>query len=357
MEELQMYRRFRGNPLFAQVVGEEEFGRFWRVWFMNQGESLRDVKRGERHVLAERWDMIVHNVTEICYIAHGLRRVPDLSSAGRVLDNLVWNPQSESIVAIDLDWSAPGPEYSWKQHAVNILRDIKQMKSLAVTVPPVANIRAGVTRFRIDMALFGDDDTTTGDESLSDQVDDGYSIEEDIESSVFRTYSVSEDPPPLDHGPASESDHIEDSAEFTMAPYELLEENAYMPDAVELRPSTYPHMGRGLFAKRFIPEGAHFASYGGEIVDGGHKDATSYYCLDIGGGQFVDGEPGKPGTVGHMGQYINDPKGTREEQNCYFYVFPGASGNTGVVVVAERNINAGEELFVEYGASYWEDHE
>jgi SET domain-containing protein len=69
----------------------------------------------------------------------------------------------------------------------------------------------------------------------------------------------------------------------------------------------------------------------------------------VSGDVFVD-----PGPLPHVkARYINDPL-NEEYVNCKFVPEPKFSR---CAVVATRDIECGEELFVSYGEAYWSDRD
>lgn len=152
-----------------------------------------------------------------------------------------------------------------------------------------------------------------------------------------------------------------------------------MGSGVEVRHSLIPFAGKGLFAGKNFKRCDVITEYAGEIVRDEkfvqeyerasllNADTTPFhYYWNLGRYHGVDA-----GKVGHRkgfpgGHILNDP---RNDQlwNCQLksvmaseYPDLGKSYNYGketvnirLVVVATRDINAGEELFHPYGEDYW----
>jgi SET domain-containing protein len=121
---------------------------------------------------------------------------------------------------------------------------------------------------------------------------------------------------------------------------------------IELRKSTIPGAGTGVFCKQAIPSGTDLGYYRGEEItpdehDRRHsKKGYGEYVLmvtdmdDDKKQVYIDGK-----THNNWISRVNAPKGTGKKPNIYW----DAYGH----VFSSRNIKAGEELFANYGAAYW----
>ena len=123
---------------------------------------------------------------------------------------------------------------------------------------------------------------------------------------------------------------------------------------LEIRTSTIPHAGNGVFAKEAIPKGAHLGAYTGEFV------ADDEYMRRVAANrwQYMMGllDCARPYTGGITTiDGINGNVFTRvnyappEFQNVRFEKIGEAPF---VKIVALRDIAAGEELWVDYGPRY-----
>ena len=117
---------------------------------------------------------------------------------------------------------------------------------------------------------------------------------------------------------------------------------------IEIRQSTIPNAGNGVFAKQNINSGDMLGYYRGEALTPDQynkrfKDKLyAAYVLPVQNGTInVDAEKNGYNWVSR----VNTPRGTNMKTNIYW----DDNGH----VYAKRNIKAGEELFVSYGAAYW----
>jgi len=116
---------------------------------------------------------------------------------------------------------------------------------------------------------------------------------------------------------------------------------------VDIRPSTIPGAGLGLFALKEFNNGDLVVPYKGEILtkeqmDERYGDGLAPYALQINKNTYVDSACER-GT----GSFINtNPK----KNNARFSVYSGRSGSPPAASVrAIRKIPAGAEIFVDYG--------
>ena len=117
--------------------------------------------------------------------------------------------------------------------------------------------------------------------------------------------------------------------------------------------SQIPNAGKGLFAKKPFKKNEKIIEYKGEIIDWKeyknrveeNKDGYLFfvnnkYCIDA----FS--------TPQHKARYANDARGLNRTKglrnNAVYEVF-----DKKCFIVATRNIEAGEEILVDYTADYW----
>ncbi len=123
----------------------------------------------------------------------------------------------------------------------------------------------------------------------------------------------------------------------------------------EVKKSTIPGAGMGMFTKRDIKKGERIIEYTGEIVTEAELDRRAEkdiygYAFYISKRKCIDAFY-MPEVIA---RYANDAKGlTRVEglkNNCSYDIWKNRGW-----IKADRNIKAGEEIFVSYGAEYWRD--
>ncbi len=120
-----------------------------------------------------------------------------------------------------------------------------------------------------------------------------------------------------------------------------------------VKKSTLPGAGKGLFTKVFIPKGARIIEYKGEVLTWKEvekmADDRNGYVFYFTAKYCIDAWKSKKSIA----QYANDAKGiTRVD---------GIKNNSEYVTVkrqcfveAIRDIPSGGEIFVGYGAEYWQ---
>ena len=119
--------------------------------------------------------------------------------------------------------------------------------------------------------------------------------------------------------------------------------------------SNLPSSGKGLFTKRDIKKGERFVEYIGEIVTEAELDRRAEkdiygYAFFISKNRCIDAFY----TPNELARYANDAKGLSKVKgitnNCSYVVYKKSGW-----IEAEKNIKAGEEIFVSYGKEYWKD--
>jgi uncharacterized protein len=119
-----------------------------------------------------------------------------------------------------------------------------------------------------------------------------------------------------------------------------------------VKKSTIPNSGKGLFTKKFIPKGTHIVEYKGrvstwkEVKD---EDGKNGYIFYVTRNHVIDAKPFKKA----LARYANDARGLVKikgvTNNCDYVI----KGKTTPVIEAKKDIPAGAEIFVDYGADYW----
>lgn len=120
---------------------------------------------------------------------------------------------------------------------------------------------------------------------------------------------------------------------------------------LEIKPSSIPQSGKGLFTRIFIPKGTRILEYKGKITTWKEvkDDYTNVYLYTIKPNHVIDARHDKK----VLARYINDAKGLVK--------IKGLSNNAEFVneglrafVVATKDIQPGSEIFVSYGKPYWD---
>ncbi|KAF5827033.1 hypothetical protein DUNSADRAFT_1478 [Dunaliella salina] len=140
------------------------------------------------------------------------------------------------------------------------------------------------------------------------------------------------------------------------------------PGMLEVRPSQTA--GLGLFTRVPVPSGTVLGSYPGRIRSGSEMAAkvesapdAAGYVFNTGDGRFIDptDESGMPSPFPGPGSpwpfpvkmllpYANEPPKGAGGTNCF--VETGPAGPTELIFQANRDIEAGEEIFIDYGLMY-----
>ena len=119
---------------------------------------------------------------------------------------------------------------------------------------------------------------------------------------------------------------------------------------VQIRPSTLPNSGQGLFAEQDIKKGEPIAMITGPVYNAEELKTIvrdEYILEDVCGTKFID--------VEGPARYANDAHGLTR--------VPGIKNNSAFLsyedgtlwLEATKKIKAGEEIFVAYGRQYWKE--
>lgn len=112
-----------------------------------------------------------------------------------------------------------------------------------------------------------------------------------------------------------------------------------MINMMEIRQSTIPDAGRGVFTKGFIPKDSFIGYYRGKIVNLDKVKDTDY-VLSLDDGTAICAK-----NSNHFAGMINCPTATQYSPNIIFTT----DGRLNTI----RDIKANEELYVDYGKGYW----
>lgn len=142
----------------------------------------------------------------------------------------------------------------------------------------------------------------------------------------------------------------------------LCEQHAADLLGVKVLSSGIEDAGLGLFTTRSRRRGDYICEYLGRIVSSAQFEIQpDEYSVDISGGRVLSARCSTDG----FGRYANDARSSRDN-NCLLmteatYVREYANGNRmrlrgsedRVCLVAKGDLEAGVELFVDYGREYW----
>ena len=126
---------------------------------------------------------------------------------------------------------------------------------------------------------------------------------------------------------------------------------ALLEKFLEVKESTIPQAGKGLFTTIDIPKFTRIVEYKGRITTWKdvEYDSTNGYIYTVNPKHVIDAKR----TLKAVARYANDAKGlVRVEglkNNCTYNI----EGKR-VYIVSMKNIPAGSELFVGYGKEYWD---
>jgi uncharacterized protein len=116
---------------------------------------------------------------------------------------------------------------------------------------------------------------------------------------------------------------------------------------IEIKKSTIPNAGSGVFATRNIQANEFIVTYDGEVVDTHElnrrygKHARKIYAVKIGNGRFEDGLFRR--GAGTMVNHSDSP-------NAMLVL---DSDTNRVTIVSSKRIRKNQEIFVDYGPNYW----
>ena len=126
---------------------------------------------------------------------------------------------------------------------------------------------------------------------------------------------------------------------------------ALLEKELEVKTSTIPGAGKGLFTNSFIAKGSQIVEYKGTITtwEKVKDDASNGYIYFLKPNYVIDGRD-HPKS---LARYANDAKGlskTKGKANNARFLNEGLR----VFLIATKDIDAGEEIFADYGRNYWQ---
>lgn len=128
-----------------------------------------------------------------------------------------------------------------------------------------------------------------------------------------------------------------------------------MYEDLEVKRSQLPKAGKGLFTKRDVKKGERIVEYLGEIITEKELDRRAEndiygYAFYINSRRSIDAYYFPEA----LARYANDAAGIERvpglKNNCFYEIWK----NRGWITAA-KDIPAGSEIFVSYGAAYWKD--
>lgn len=120
---------------------------------------------------------------------------------------------------------------------------------------------------------------------------------------------------------------------------------------MEVKPSTLPGSGSGLFTTKAIAKGERIIEYTGKIRTWKEvqNEDDNMYILFVNNRHIIDASKRKKS----LGRYINDAKGLTKIKGITNNTQFVREGNR-IFIEAVRNIPEGAEIFVGYGKDYWD---
>lgn len=124
--------------------------------------------------------------------------------------------------------------------------------------------------------------------------------------------------------------------------------------ALIVKKSQLPNAGKGLFTTTPIKKGEQVIEYKGEIINWKQyeqrvKENKDGYLFFISNKRCIDAFP----TPQHKARYANDAAGLSRvkglKNNCDYEIIGDQC-----FIITRRNIEAGEEIFVNYTKEYWD---
>jgi SET domain-containing protein len=126
---------------------------------------------------------------------------------------------------------------------------------------------------------------------------------------------------------------------------------ALLEKQLEVKKSTIPGAGQGLFTNKFIPKGTRIVEYKGRIRTWKEveNEDDNYYIFYVNEDRIIDASNYKKS----LARFINDAKGLQKIKGLYNnaqFVIDGLR----VFADASKDIPAGNEIFLGYGKEYWQ---
>jgi uncharacterized protein len=126
---------------------------------------------------------------------------------------------------------------------------------------------------------------------------------------------------------------------------------ALLEKQLVVKKSTIPDSGKGLFTKKFIPKGTQIVEYKGRVSswkDVKDEDGKNGYIFYVTRNHVINALPVKSA----LARYANDARGLVRikgiTNNCDYITYGKKA-----YIESKRDIPAGAEILVDYGADYW----
>jgi len=125
--------------------------------------------------------------------------------------------------------------------------------------------------------------------------------------------------------------------------------------ALKVKKSLIPGAGKGLFTTTPIKKGEKVIEYLGEIIDWEEYERRverdeDGYLFFINKNKCIDAF----NTPEHIARFANDAAGITKVKGLKNNTEYNIEGKKRCFIIAKRNINAGEEIFVSYTREYWD---
>ena len=126
---------------------------------------------------------------------------------------------------------------------------------------------------------------------------------------------------------------------------------ALLEKELKIRPSTIAGAGNGLFTQTFIPQGTRIVEYKGTVTtwEQVRNDPTNGYIYFLKPNYVIDAREHPKSFA----RYANDARGLvkiKHRSNNAKFITEGLH----VFLVSVKDIEAGEEILVDYGWKYWD---
>ncbi|RMX64783.1 hypothetical protein DD238_006778 [Peronospora effusa] len=142
---------------------------------------------------------------------------------------------------------------------------------------------------------------------------------------------------------------MDDDELIVLRSYYLLNASPDQDLGVQVRKSNIPGAGKGLFATKRHVQGSIICEYTGVVLynqENAWKLKDKSYLMKLGDGKYIDALH----CPQVLARYINDCRGHFGGFNVHFEKRPQ---DDKADVIAMRDIEPGEELYVNYGRLYW----